>query len=715
MRSLNFLLVFTSILIFKNPLAGIRHDLFIGFLAIIAMLAFIPLFTYAYFAADLTTEEKLTNKKDTGIVLLDRNGEPFFAFYQARLKKEVPLEKIPKHTQEAVIAIEDKDFYAHVGFSPKAMIRALVEDIRNQELAYGASTITQQLVKNSLLTPKKDFFRKYQEIVLANEIERRYSKKEILAMYLNNVYFGEGAFGIEEAALTYFDKNAADLSLEESALLAALLPSPTRLSPFNGGFEEAKIKQKIVLEKMVQQGYISLKQKDEAEKKEIVLSKTKDNINVLAPHFALMVRDKLIDQFGEEEVIRSGFRVKTTLDSAWQKYAEKVVSEQVDKLKANRVSNGVVVVMDPSSGEVRVLVGSEDWYDNKFGKVNVAISPRPPGSAFKPVVYLRAFERGLITPGTVLKDQNTTFANFDEASYFSSYSNKEAALLALKNDPNAYYKPQNYDRRFRGPVTVRRALANSLNVPAVEVIKKVGVLDTVQFATTLGISTLDDPANYGLSLGLGAVNVSLLELTNFYATLANHGQKNTPTTILEIKNKNGEIIYEHQPENEKVADERDVFLLTSILSDNKARTEMFGNALTVSIPAAVKTGTTDDFKDAWTLGFTPSLAVGVWVGNNFGEPMDHVAGSLGAAPIWKSLIEEFSKDKPQEKFEPPLGVISVQTCEASSSAGLEYFKAGTEPKRNCQFNPKPKSKPEVKPEVEQQEQIIILETVENSI
>ena len=709
MRGVSFLLTGLSLLsiffsmLFRKPLAGIRFDLFIAFCAIAATLAFIPIFTYAYFAADLKSEENLINKKDTGLVLLDKDGHPFFTFYQAKLRKDIPLSEIPIHTQKAVIAMEDKDFEEHPGFSIKSIIRALFDDIRGKELAYGASTITQQLVKNSLLTPKKDFLRKYQEIVLAAEIERRFDKDKILEMYLNTAYLGEGAFGIEEAALTYFDKHAKDLNLAESSLLAAILPSPSKLSPLNGGLEEAKIRQKIVLEKMVQQGYISLKEKDEAEKEKIILSEIKDDVNVLAPHFAIMVRDQLIEKYGEEEVIRSGFKVKTTLDSKWQKYAQKVVAEQVDKLKPNRVSNGSAVVIDPKTGEIRVLVGSKDWHDEKYGKVNIALSERPSGSSFKPIVYIRAFEKNILSTNTILKDQPTAFANFDEVKYFASYPNRNVALAALKTDPNAFYKPQNYDRKFRGAVTVRKALSNSLNVPAVEVMKAVGVEDTLDFAKKLGLSTLKGPSDYGLSLVLVTADVKLLELTNVYATLANNGQQNTPTSILEIEDKYGQQIYKYHPKNERLIDEKYTFLISSILSDNKARSEMFGNILNISRMAAVKTGTTEDYKDAWTMGYTPDLTIGVWVGNNFGEPMDRVAGSLGAAPIWKSLMEEFLKGTPVLTFEPPLGVVKGTGCGinlsqrvATSSAVTDYFIEGTQPKLKCLPAPNTTPKPQDK-------------------
>lgn len=689
-----------------------RRDLMVAFVTIVLFLTFIPIFTYLYFVQTLADKEGLMNHNDTGLVLLDRKGRPFFTFYKAKFKEDIPLDSIPKVTQQAVIAMEDKDFYEHDGYSPRAILRAFVDNLADRDLSYGASTLTQQLVKNSLLTSRKDLLRKYQEVVLAQEISRRYSKDEVLQMYLNSVYFGEGAFGIEQAAKIYFDKSAKQLTLAESALLAGLLPSPNRLSPLSNDVTQAKLHQGLVLGKMAEQGYINQEDLSKAQKEELKFTSQRDDINIAAPHFAIMVRDELIEKYGEEAITRSGFKVYTSLDLDWQKYAEETVSNQVKSLARNRVTNGSAVVMDPKTGEIRALVGSTNWYDDSWGKVNIALSPRPPGSSFKPIIYLRAIEKRLITPSTTLHDSPTKFANFDEEKYYASWPSRAMAQQALAQDSNAFYSPQNYDRRFRGNVTTRKALSNSLNVPAVEVMKKVGVEDGVNFAKHVGLTTLQEPSNYGLSLVLGVADVKLLELTNFYATLANQGQRNDPTAILEIKDKKDEVIYKYQPKNELIADKGDVFLISSILSDNKARSEVFGSALTVSRPAAVKTGTTEDYKDAWTLGYTPSLVVGVWVGNNFGDKMDNIAGSLGAAPIWRSLIEQFSKGTPVENFAQPDNIVKASGCfgagkEATISGTIEYFVKGTESKVPC-----PKPSPSPTPAPKPAEQVITIEVIE---
>jgi 1A family penicillin-binding protein len=645
-----------------------RRDLLLSLFTILALLAFIPIFTYIYFARDLSNKDYITNRNNTGVILLDRNDKPFYNFYQAKSRKEISLDSIPKVVQQAAIASEDKDFYSHPGFSIKSILRSLYQDVSQKGTFYGGSTITQQLVKNALLNPKKNFLRKYQEIVLAQEIERRYSKEEILEMYLNSVYFGQGSFGIEQASQTYFNKEASQLDLSEGSLLIAILPSPSALDPLTDGLENAKIRQKIVIDKMVAQKFITDDQRKEALSKQLVFKTSDDQLNSQAVHFALMIKDDLIKQYGEETISRSGFTVKTTLDLEWQEYAEKVVADQVKKLEPNKVSNGSAVVIDPKTGEIRVLVGSKNWFDENDGKVNLATSLRQPGSSFKPIVYIAGFEKRIITPASVLKDNPITY-KFD----------------------NQTYSPKDYDGKFRGDVLVRRALANSLNIPAVEIMSKVGVDNALEMAHRLGITTLQDPENYGLSLVLGAGEVKLLEMAEVYATFANSGVYNSPQLISEIKDKHDQTVFKHTPSPKRVLEETDTFLISSILSDNNTRAESFGNALNISRPAAVKTGTTENYRDAWTIGYTPSIAIAVWVGNNDGRPMDQIAGSLGAAPIWRSLMEQYLKGTPIEKFNKPNGIIEKSVCrgsglllrEATSAGYLEYFHQGTEPNKYC--------------------------------
>lgn len=633
-----------------------KNDIFVALFGVVFLLATIPVVTYFYFSNDLHSKESIMNRNDTGVILLDKNDQPFYTLYQAKTKTFVPIDSIPTFTQQAIIAAEDKQFYSHMGFSLRAIIAALIADIKRGNLSYGGSTITQQLVKNSLLSSQRSFLRKTQEIILAQEIERRFSKKEILEMYLNSVYFGEGAFGIEEAAKIYFEKHAKDLNLSESTLLAGLLPSPSQLSPRIGNIQGAKARQRYVLSNMLEERYITQEEKERAEEEKLIFNTNGKKINTTAIHFALYVKNQLIKTYGEERISRSGFKVHTTLDMDWQKYAEKVVSEHVEQLKSNNASNGSAVAINVSTGEIRAWVGSKDWYNDTFGKVNMVTAPRSPGSSFKPIVYAAAFEKRIITPATTLRDEPTTFTG--------------------------NYKPFNYDRKYRGPVSVRRALANSLNIPSVEIISHLGITDTIDMAKELGITTINDPSHYGLSLVLGAGEVSLLEMTNVYATFAREGVWQETVAIRSIEDKFNQIIYQKRPRSRQAIGKSESFLISSILSDNNARAEVFGNVLTLSKPAAVKTGTSEDFRDALTLGYTPSLAIGVWVGNSDNKPMDNIAGSLGAAPIWRQLMEKFLENNPIETFTPPAEIIAVPLCGTSTatpSGKIEYFVKGTQP------------------------------------
>lgn len=588
-------------------------ELFLIFIAIICSSMFLMIFTYIYFANDLRNKNTIMYKNDHGIVLLDRNNKPFFTFYDGKHKKFVPLSKIPDVIENAVIAAEDKDFYKHSGFSFKSIFRALWANIQSDDQLHGGSTITQQLVKNVLLNYDRNVTRKIREIILAQEIERKYSKREILEMYLNSVYFGRNAYGVEKASQYYFGKSIENIGVSEAAFLAGILPSPSLYSTKDSNHKAENNIKNIILGQMYEQGYISKKQFLSEKNAKLIFDTSERDIDKTAPHFALMVKDQLISKYGEERLKKSGYIVKTTLDLEKQRGAEKAVYDQVSRLKDGRATNGAAVILKADTSEVLAMIGSANWYDEKYGKVNLTSTPRSMGSAFKPLVYAIAFEKGLITKNTILNDSPTVFAGG--------------------------YKPNNYDRRFRGRVTVTRALANSLNVPAVEVMQKVGVKDVLETAEELGIKSLKDDSNYGLSLVLGTGEVSLLEMTNVYAAFANKGIKNDPVMVLEISDKNREVIFVNKSNSKRIFKENTVNALTSILSDRKARSEVFGNALNTGTTTAVKTGTTEDWRDSLTLGYTDEVAVGVWIGNNDNSPMNGIAGSLGAAPLWKTLIE----------------------------------------------------------------------------
>lgn len=629
---------------------------------LVTVMVAIPIITYASYAHDISNPERLMNHNNTGVALLDKNGEVFYSRGVVRNFKEAKIADISTHTQKALLASEDKNFYTNPGFSISGTIRALFNNVKEQDATgSGGSGITQQLVKNNLLTSDKNYFRKYQELSMAIAIERHYSKDEILEMYLNSVYFGSDAFGIERAAEVYFNKSAKDLDLAESAMLIGLLPAPSAYSPIGGDIDMAEKRQAYVLDRMEEDKHISSDDKEAAKEKPMAYHTPASEADGYAHHFALMVIEELNKKYGEERVTRSGFRVTTSLDSGWQKTAEDSVFNQVQTLSSKDARNGSLVAIDPSTGEIRALVGSADWDNNEYGKVNMAISPRQPGSSFKPIYYTEAINTRKITAATVLHDKPTDFGGG--------------------------YKPTNYDFKYRGDVSTRYALANSLNIPAVEVMEKLGVNESVKAAQRMGISTVNKPETYGLSLALGTAEARLTDMTNAYAAFAKQGDQYPISTIGEIKDKFDNTVYKNKPKAKRVMSKEASFIISSILADEKARAPLAGTKFNIGRPAAVKTGTTNDERDAWTIGYTPQVAVGVWVGNNDNTPMKGVGGSLGAGPIWRSTITSFMKNTKVEQFKVPAGVIQTSVCNSTSSQ-QEYFIRGTEAQFKCTEKPK---------------------------
>lgn len=642
-----------------------QKALLIG-LPVFAFMILTPLVTYAVMARDISDPERLMNRNNTGVELMDKNGEVFYSTNTSTPLKRVPLAQISDHLEKAVISSEDKNFYDHAGVSVRAMIGAIYGNIVSSDAtAYGGSTLTQQLVKNTLLTSDKNFLRKYQELFLAIAVERQYTKDEILDMYINSVHYGEGAFGIDEAAKTYFDKTAADLTLAESSMLVGLLPAPSAYSPINGDPELAKKQQSRVLGRMVEDGKITEAEKKEAESVDLAYASPSDATVGSAPHFAEMVISELNDRYGEETVRRSGYRVKTTLDLGWQKQAQQIVADQTAINARQGGRNAALVAIDPRSGEIRALVGSADYNEPTFGKVNMAIAARQPGSSFKPIYFTEALAQRKVTPATIMKDEAKTYGE---------------------------YAPQNFDFRFRGDITVRNALAQSLNIPAVDVMQKVGVDQAVKTAQRMGIASVKKDADYGLSLALGAAEAKPLEMTNAYAAFANGGEQYEATMISAIQNKFGNTIYTYRPKASQVQSAQATFLISDILSDNTARAPTFGSSLNVpGRDVAVKTGSTDDNRDAWTIGYTPSLVVGVWVGNNENEVMQS-GGSAFAGPIWRKSMQAFLANTPAESFEKPSGISEVSICRsnglratggASEGVYKEFFISGTVPTESC--------------------------------
>ncbi|HUP26092.1 MAG TPA: transglycosylase domain-containing protein, partial [Candidatus Limnocylindrales bacterium] len=512
----------------------------------------VPMVTYAYFAKDISEPERLMNRNNTGIVLLDRNGEPFYSFGHVGTNDNMTLDQVSDNFEHALLASEDKNFYNHGGFSVKAMVGALYANaVSGNATKYGGSTITQQLVKNTLLSSNKNFLRKYQELSMAIAIDRNYTKDEILQMYINSVYYGEGAFGIKQAAKVYFDKDPKDLTVPESAMLVGLLPAPSTLSPISGDANKAREQQQLVLTRMTEAGYLTADQKTQATAQQLAFApKTAEEKH--AQHFAMMVLDELKSTYGEETIIRGGYRVTTGLDLTWQKEAEKLIKDRVADLSQKGGNNASLVAIDPKTGEIRALVGSVNWEDEKFGKVNMAISPRQPGSSFKPIYYTEAMDKRLVTPATIMRDEPKTYGT---------------------------YRPQNYDFRFRGNIPVRNALGQSLNIPSIEVMEKLGVESAVATAQRMGINDVNDPTKYGLTLALGTAEAKLTDMTNAYAAFANLGNQHPAVKVTLIKDKFDNIIFTNEAEARRVQSPEASFLISSILSDNEARAPTFGASL----------------------------------------------------------------------------------------------------------------------------------------
>ncbi len=601
------------------------------FLAIFLFLVIVVIGIFIYFAKDLPRPEEFGEREIVqSTKIYDRTGEVLLYQFGEIKRTIVKNEEISPFLIKATIVTEDTDFYKHFGIDFKSIIRALLHNFFHRNSVQGGSTITQQLVKNALLTPegeipKRTLSRKFKEIILSIEIERKYSKEEILNFYLNQISYGFNVYGIEETAHFYFQKKAKDLTLAESALLAALPKAP---SYYFSHPEQLKSRQEYILDRMAVLGYISSEELKSA--KEEKVSYAFPSSTILAPHFVFYVQQELINYFqrkynfaqkeAENFIQKSGFKVYTTLDWELEELAEKIIKERVEKNeKWYLAENAALVAIDPKSGEILSMVGSRDWFDENIeGKYNVAISPhRQPGSSFKPFAYAAAFKKGY-TPDTIIWDVETNFPGWDSF-------------------------PSNYDNKFRGPLTMRQALAQSLNIPSIKVLYLAGVNETINTAKDLGITTLNDRENYGLSLVLGGGEVKLLDEVASYGVFATEGLKHPPSSILYIENLKGEIIEEFKSNPIRVLDPQIARLINDILSDNQARSPMFGiknNLILGDRPIAAKTGTTQEFKDAWTVGYTPSLVSGVWVGNNDGSLMYKGSGIRAAAPIWNEFMKK---------------------------------------------------------------------------
>lgn len=606
-------------------------NIFIGLLALFV-------FGYAGFlwlSHGLPDPNRLTERQIAqSTKIYDRSGQTIlYDIYGEQKRTLVNLKDIPENVKNATISIEDKDFYKHKGFSLWAIFRTVVTDILFGKKA-GGSTLTQQFVKNAILTNEKSFIRKAKEIILAYRIEKKFSKDEILQMYFNEIPYGSTAYGVEAASQLYFGKNVRDVNLAEAAILAAIPQAPTRYSPFGSHKDLLIARQQYILDLMAKYGYITKDQAAEAKKTTLVFKQRSDNM--IAPHFIMYVKELLADKYGEKMIEQGGLKIYTTLDLYKQKIAEEVINEKAPNNEKNyQATNAALVSIDPKTGQILAMVGSRDYFNDDIdGQVNVALQPRQPGSSFKPIVYTASFIKGY-TPDTVLYDVVTKFST----------------------DPANPYEPHNYDLKEHGPVTIRQALAGSLNIPAVKAIYLTGINNVLNLAQSLGYTTLNDRDRFGLSLVLGGGEVKLLEHTNAFSAFAREGIKHPISVILKIEDKDGNILEEFKNQDEKILEPKIARLTNSILSDNNARAYVFGanNMLTLgSRPVAAKTGTTNDYRDAWTIGYTPSIVTGVWVGNNNNKEMKRGAdGSVVAAPIWHDYMAKVLGNTPIEYFNAP--------------------------------------------------------------
>ncbi|OGG15632.1 hypothetical protein A3D77_01230 [Candidatus Gottesmanbacteria bacterium RIFCSPHIGHO2_02_FULL_39_11] len=616
-------------------------------------------FYLKYLVTSLPNPTYLTQRDiATSTKIFDRKGILLYEIYADENRTPLSFTDIPKDVKNATIAIEDRNFYTNKGFSLRGIIRALYHNYETSETVEGGSTITQQLVRSALLTPEKTIARKAKEIVISFWAEQIYSKDHILEMYLNQVPYGGTAWGIEAAAQTYFGKSAKDLKLSEAALLAGLPAAPSLYSPTGAHPELAKERQKEVLHQMKEQGYIT--QEEENKAKEDSLIYRHPTVPIAAPHFVMYVKDYLEKLYGTRKVEKGGLRVVTTLDLSIQQMAEKVVSEEVGKLGSLSVGNGAAVVVNPQNGEILAMVGSKDYFELQWGSVNLTTALRQPGSSIKVVTYAAALSHGF-TPASILEDTPITYH--------------------MEGQPD--YSPVNYDGRFHGLIPLRTALASSYNIPAVKVLNKIGIDTMLDTGKAMGITTWPDRSKYGLSLTLGGGDITMFDMATVYSTLARGGEKKELNPILKLTTWKEENLIIPSPVVQQAISPEVSYLLSNILSDNIARTPAFGPNSSLVIPGhtvSVKTGTTDNKRDNWTIGYTNDFVVATWVGNNDNSPMNPslTSGVTGAAPIWNQIMSSLLKDKPDHPFDIPPGIVSVPCY-----GRVEYFISGTEPKGRC--------------------------------
>jgi 1A family penicillin-binding protein len=599
----------------------------------------------------------------TGTILL-------YDIHKDAKRTVISFDEIPRFVKNATIAIEDDRFYSHPGVDIWGILQGVIIDPLRGKRARGGSTITQQLVKNTFLTPERTITRKFKELVLALKVERLYNKDKILELYLNEIPYGSSAFGIQAAAQTFFNKSASDLTLAESAYLAALPNAPTYYSPYGKQRNELNERKDLVLKRMLDLGFIIEEEYNNAKKEKVVFADRADNINLKAPHFVMMVKDYLINRYGEDAVTMGGLKVTTTLDWELQKKAEEITKTYaLENIKKFNATNAAMIGINPKTGDVLVLVGSRDYFDKEIdGNYNVTTALRQPGSAFKPFAYAAAFQKGF-TPETTLFDLQTEF----NSSCDPDIANQRPEDAEIKK----CYHPENYDGNYRGPVTMREAIAQSLNVPSVKTLYLAGIKETIKLAEDLGINTLKDTERFGLTLVLGGGEVKPLEITSAYSVFANDGIKNDPVIVLKVADAAGNTLEEYKPNPKPVLNAQIARLINNVLSDNKARAPAFGEASALyfpETPVAVKTGTTNEYRDAWIIGYTPSFALGAWAGNNDNSQMEKKVAGFIIAPMWHAFFAEALKKLPPEKFtDPEAQPASKPVLRGEWRGGQSYF------------------------------------------
>ena len=630
----------------KTILSKLKHPHAITIILLIAAVGIFSLGSMILWASTLRLpdfdvfEER---KVEQSTKIYDRTGNVLlYDLHQNMQRTVVPLEEIARHLKNATVAIEDAEFYEHNGIKIRSIIRAVLVNLGSVGFTQGGSTITQQVIKNSLLTKEKTISRKIKEWALAIKLEQKLSKEEILSLYLNEAPYGGNIYGAEEASRTFFGKKASEINLAEAAYLAALPQAPTFFSPYGNNRERLEERKNLVLARMKDNGFITGQEYDTAMKQPVVF-KPRSESGIKAPHFVFYVREYLEQKYGGQAIEEDGLRVITTLDYDLQQKAEEILKKgALENEKNFNASNAGIVAIDPKTGGVLAMVGSRDYFDENIdGNFNITLAKRQPGSAFKPFVYATAFQKGY-TPETILFDLQTQFSTACSPTDFSGAP--------------ACYSPGNYDGIFRGPVTIREALAQSINVPAVKALYLAGINNSIRTAQALGITTLTDSKRYGLSLVLGGGEVTLLEMTGAYGAFANEGIRNPINPILKIETPDGETAEAFTPQSLRAIDKNVALQISDILSDNAARSPAFGERSSLyfaGAQVAAKTGTTNDYRDAWIVGYTPGIAAGAWAGNNDNTPMEKKVAGFIIAPMWHEFMEFAIEKYPGDGFPAP--------------------------------------------------------------